>query len=136
MPAVAPADRIAARFTVVRLLHARGQCEAAKREALDALHRWAWHHEDAPEVTFTYLVGTLAVLDRCGRLRLARALLHAYGALLPAPGTAGDAFFQSYVCLKLGDREEIERHRRVCAFPRRRIGYEDLKTLVAAVSGN
>lgn len=105
---------VAARFAVVDLLHTCGLCEAAEREAIAALCQWAPHHDDAPDITYTYLVDTLAALDHCGRTSQGKAVLNAYGALLPEVGTDGDALLRSYVWLRLGNRQQIERHQDVC----------------------
>ena len=108
---------VAARFCVVDLLHTCGLCATAEREALAALCQWAPHHEHAPDVTYTYLVETLVVLDRCGRVKQGRSVLNAYGAMLPETGTDGDALLHSYVRLRLGDRQQIEHHEDICGMP-------------------
>lgn len=127
---------VAARFCVVDLLHACGLCETAEREAIAALCQWAPHHHDAPDVTYTYLVETLAALDHCGRIRQGRSVLNAYGAMLPEAGTDGDAFLRACVRIRLGDRRQIQCHEYVCGArrrlhrPRPRRSYEDLRAAV------
>lgn len=121
---------IAARFRVVDLLHACGLCEAAEWEAVAALCRWAPHHDDAADITYTYLVETLAVLDHCGRVKRGLSVLNAYGAMLPDPGTDGDAYLRSRVRLRLGDRRQIQHHEEVCGFRHRRHSCQDLRTAI------
>jgi hypothetical protein len=120
-----PAGQVAAaRFAAVRLLHAHGLCEPAEREAMAAVHQWAPHHDEAPDLTCAYLVEVLAVLDGCGRIRTAVALLNAYGALLPGEG-AGAAALAGHVERRLGIQSEIHRHRDICTRRGRRPRSDD-----------
>lgn len=123
---------VADRFAMVALLHGCGLCEPAESEALAALCQWAPHHDDAPDVTYTYLVETLAALDHCGRVRQAESVLNAYGAVLPEAGTEADAFLRSYVRLRLGNRRDIQRHQKVCSVrgQRARSSFGDLRGAV------
>lgn len=119
---------VADRFAIVALLHGCGLCEPAEREALAALCQWAPHHDDAADITYTYLVETLAILDCCGRVRQGESVLNAYAGLLPQVGTDDNAFLHSYVKLRLGNRRDIRRHQKVCTARGRRLRplFEDL----------
>jgi hypothetical protein len=119
-------------FAVVAHLHTCGLCEAAEWEAIAALCQWAPHHDDAPDVTYTYLVETLALLDHCGRIRQGESVLNAYAAVLPEAGTEGDAFLRTYVKLRLGNRREIHCHEKVCRIRRLRLrpSNEDLRRTI------
>jgi len=127
---------VTARFSVVDLLHTSGLCEAAEREAIAALCQWAPHHDAAPDITYTYLVDTIAALDHCGRIKQGESVLNAYGAMLPEAGTAGDTYLRSYVTLRLGNRQQIQRHQNVCGIrhrlhrPHPRRSYEDLHATI------
>lgn len=129
---------IADRFAIVALLHGCGLCEPAEREALAALCQWAPHHGDAADITYTYLVETLAVLDRCGRVRQGESVLNAYAALLPEAGTDDDAFLHSYVSLQVGNRRDILRHQKVCTVlgQRPRPCFEDLRRAIMRLLAN
>jgi len=119
---------VADRFAMVALLHAGGLCEAAEGEAIAALCQWVPHHDTAPDITYTYLVETLARLDCCGRTRKSASVLHAYASVLPDAGTEEDALLRARIQLKLGDRREIRRHETVCQRPHP--PYEDLRETV------
>jgi len=131
-----PGEIVAARFSTAKVLHAFGQCEAAEREATAALSRWVPHHNDGPDVTYTYLVEALTLLDQCGRIKQGNSLFHAYGAMLPAAGTDEYALLRSHIWLKLGSRAGIQNHEEVCAVrlglsrPRQRRSYNDLRTAI------
>lgn len=128
---------VADRFAIVALLHGCGLCESAEKEAVAALCQWVPHHDDAPDVTYTYLVETLAVLDLCGRVRRGESVLNAYGAVLPETGTEDDAFLRSYVRLRVGNRREIQRHQEVCSVrsQRPRRSFEDLRGTIMRFLG-
>ncbi|MEU4243459.1 hypothetical protein [Actinoplanes sp. NPDC026619] len=122
---------VTTRFAVANMLQSYGLCEAAGREAIAALFQWSLHHDDAPDLTYLYLAEALAVHVRCGRARESKSIVNAYGAMLPGPGTEGEAFLRSHITLKLDEREQTQRHALVCGIRRRR-SCEDLRATILA----
>lgn len=105
---------LAVRFAVADLLHACGLCQAAERECLAALYRWAPHHDEAPNTIQKYLAESMAMLDQCGRTTQRRAMLNAYAGLLPEPGTDEYVRVLAGIDRACRVRQEIRRHAGAC----------------------
>lgn len=132
------AGLVQTRFSAVRALHERGLCDHGIREAQAALAQWA-DHDSAPS-TFTglYLLATLRVLDLCGRVHTARALLDTYRPRLPRAGHKWNLLAAELGAALLGSISAIVGHRPICTGqpetsgdstpPRRRV-YGEVRTM-------
>ncbi|RSM56805.1 hypothetical protein DMB66_32820 [Actinoplanes sp. ATCC 53533] len=109
-----PTGLTASRFALVRALHDRGLCEPALREAHAALHEWTGRDRGRSAIGGIFLLSTVRVLDVCGRIDEARALLDDRRRI-----PDGDRLRPVVAALAkglLGDPLTIVDHRNICTW--------------------